>query len=102
MENYLKALAQINFNTIVFIIGNTQSCFVFGIDDKFLMLRCSLAGIQGMIESPGFLKINEYTLINTKFYASKKPGRLISLKGGSIHKVSRNSWKHFKDMPAEF
>ena len=102
MENHHKTLMQVNFNIIVFIIGNTQSCFVFYVDEKFSMLQCSLDGIRKVIDFPDFLKINEYTLINTKFYTGKKPGRLISLKGGSIHKVSRNSWKHFNDMPTEF
>ena len=81
---------------------NAKTCFVFNIEGKISMLKNSLEYIQKNIDFPGFLKINEYTLINTKFYTGKKSGRIISLKGGSIHKVSRNSWKHFKDMPAEF
>ncbi|WP_421920341.1 hypothetical protein [Marinifilum sp.] len=102
MENQNKALEQIDFTTIVFIIGNAQGCFAFDIEEKVSMLQCSIEGVKRNIDFPGFLKINEYTLINSKFYTGKRSGRIISLKGGSMHKVSRNSWKHFKDMPAEF
>ena len=102
MKNDYKTLEQIDFNIIVFIIGKANTCFVFDIDGKNLMLPCSLGDIQKNIDFPGVLKINQFTLINSKFYTGKKPGRLISLKGGSIHKVSRNSWKYFKDMPAKF
>lgn len=102
MKNYHKALKQIDFNTIVFIVGNVKGCIVFDIDGEVSMLHKSLENIQKNIDFPGFLRANEFTLINTKYYAGKKPGRIINLKGGSMHKVSRNSWKHFTDMPAEF
>lgn len=102
MDNHYKRLEQIDFTTIVFIIGNAKTCFVFNIEGKFSMLKNSLEDIQKNIDFSSFLKINDFTLINTKFYTGKKPGRIISLKGGSMHKVSRNSWKHFKDMPADF
>lgn len=92
---------QINCDTVIFIIGNSQTCFVFGIDNRFSVEQGSVEDIWKTIDSSCFLRINDYTIINSKFYVNKEPGRLIKLKGGSIHKVSRNSWKHFNDMPAE-
>jgi hypothetical protein len=101
MKNYHKVFEQVDFNTTVFIVGNVNGCFVFDTEGKVSILQCSLEIIQKNIDFPGFLKVNEFTLINTKFYTGKRPGRIISLKGGSIHKVLRNFWKHFNDMPAE-
>jgi hypothetical protein len=102
MENQYKKLEQVDFISIVFIVGNVKSCIAINIDGKVSMLKCSLEDIKKNIDYPGFLRVNEFTLINTKYYTGKRPGRLISLKGGSMHKVSRNSWKHFNDMPALF
>ncbi|WP_321296073.1 hypothetical protein [Marinifilum fragile] len=45
MKNYHKALKQIDFNTIVFIVGNVKGCIVFDIDGEVSMLHKSLENI---------------------------------------------------------
>jgi hypothetical protein len=87
---------------ILFVIGNTQSCFVFSTDNLAVELDRSLYHVHDELKELDFIQINGYTIINTRFFVAKKPKRRITLKGGSLHKVSRNSWKHFKDMPTEF
>lgn len=96
MEEKNKAAKQVDFNSMEFIIGNAQSCFAFDKDRKFSILKCSLYHLLETIEKPEWLRINDYTLINTKYCLGIKKGRTISLTGGSMHKVSRNCWKHFK------
>ncbi|NOU62271.1 hypothetical protein [Marinifilum caeruleilacunae] len=91
---------QINYNNIIFIIGNTQSCFVFNVDSQVLKLERSLLSIYKEVKSNGFVQINDFALINAMFVVRKHSGRRITLKGGSIHKVSRKFWKYFDDMPA--
>ena len=80
---------------IVFIVGNTESCFIFQVDKKVVELRSSLYQLNKELEEKHFLKINPHTLFNTMYFENKLPHRQISLKGGSIHKVSRNCWRHF-------
>ena len=84
-----------DYQDIVFIVGNEQSCFAFSTDNQIIELRYSLFHIHDKLKELDFFQINGYTIFNTKYFVDKKPKRQITLKGGSIHKVSRNSWKHF-------
>jgi hypothetical protein len=93
---------QINYEYIVFVIGNSQDCFAFEVDNHITELKCSLFYIYKKLKGLDFIQINDYTIFNTKYFVDKKSKRQIVLKGGSIHKVSRNSWKLFKMMPAKF
>ncbi len=80
---------------ILFVVGNTQSCFAFGVDNRVVEIQCSLFQLYGRLKELNFIQINGYTIINTKYFIDKKQKRQIILKGGSMHRVSRNSWKHF-------
>ena len=76
---------------IVFVVGNNQSCFAFGVDNRVVEMQCSLFQLYDKLKEPDFIQINGYTIINTKYFIDKKTKRHIHLKGGSIHKVSRSS-----------
>lgn len=80
---------------ILFVVGNTQSCFAFGVDNRVIEMQYSLFQLYDKLKERGFIQINGYTIINTKYFIDKRQKRQIILKGGSIHKVSRNSWKQF-------
>lgn len=85
----------INYENVIYIVGNFQSCFAFGIDKQVIEMKSSLYHLQQALKEQGFMPVNGFTIINTKYFLSKKDKRLISLKGGSIHKVSRKLWNHF-------
>ncbi len=80
---------------IIFVVGNSQRCFAFCVDNRVVEMRYSLFQLYDTLKELDFIKINGYTIINTKYFIDKRQKRQIILKGGSIHKVSRNSWKHF-------
>ena len=82
-----------DYQDIVFIVGNGQSYFTFNADNQLIELRYSLFHIHDKLKELDFIQINGYIIFNTKYFAAKD---------GNIHKVSRNSWKHFKTMPTEF
>lgn len=92
----------LEYQKIVFVVGNPQSCYAFCVDNQVIELRYSLFQIYSKLKELDFMPINSYTIFNTKYFVAKKSKRQITLKGGSIHQVSRNSWKHFKAMPTEF
>ncbi|MGQ1948826.1 LytTR family transcriptional regulator DNA-binding domain-containing protein [Geofilum sp. OHC36d9] len=80
---------------ILFVVGNAQSCFGFCVDNRVIEMQYSLFQLYDKLKEQDFIRINGYTIINTKYFIDKKQKRHIILKGGSIHKVSRNFWKHF-------
>lgn len=93
---------QINYDEVTFIIGDIKACFVFDVDAHIKKVKSSLYSMYEKVKWYGFVQINDFTLINTKYIKHKQPGRLITLKSGGIHKVSRNSWKYFNNLPTSF
>lgn len=85
---------QVDYNDIIYILGNTQSCFVFQLNEIVVELNCSLHCLSEKLEPEGFIQANNFTLINTRFVVNSKSKRFISLKGGSMHKVSRKFRKY--------
>lgn len=90
---------QVNYKNIVYVVGNNRGCFAYYENNQIAEIEDSLHCLLQKLKEQGFLKINDFTIFNTKYFIGKKPKRQINLKGGSIHKVSRNMWKHFKDLP---
>ncbi|WP_430817890.1 LytTR family DNA-binding domain-containing protein [Carboxylicivirga sp. RSCT41] len=90
---------QINTSNTIYILGNVQNCYCIGDKMPHMLLRMPWQSIKEELKQDGFMQINDFTLINTKFIIHIKPGRIIILKGGSIHKVSRKFWKHFRECP---
>lgn len=80
---------------IVFIIGNSKCCFAFTSSHRIISIKCSLDVLDSEV-SQNFLRVNYYTIINTRFFVKKSLKREITMKDGSVHKVSRQKWKGFK------
>jgi hypothetical protein len=95
MENQNKVLEQIDFNTAVFIVGNVQSCFVFNADKTIVEIKQPIKEVSNMIGEQYFIQVNNATLINSKFFVSKKNGQHIKMEDGYLHKVFRRRWKDF-------
>ena len=89
----------VSYNDVIYILEDAKGRFAYGVDDLGIELHCPLNCLSEKLEPLGFLRINSFTLVNTRFVVGKKGKRLILLKGGSIHKVSRSIWKHFAGMP---
>ncbi|MCG8578795.1 MAG: LytTR family transcriptional regulator DNA-binding domain-containing protein [Bacteroidales bacterium] len=79
----------------VYIHGDIHRSYCYGDDTPVKIVRRSLYSLEKELKQEGFMRINDFTLINTKFRIGTAPGRIITLKGGSKHKVSRQFWKHF-------
>lgn len=86
---------QINYQNIIYIVGDSKNSFAVVDDKRVIEIGFSLYHLQVDLKDQSFMPINGFTIINTKYFVSKNPQRQITLKGGSIHKVSRNFWKHF-------
>lgn len=81
---------------LVFVIGNSKCCFATMQNQKITKIKCSLDVIDSDLSGNCFLRINYYTIINTRFYVGKQGKKEIILKDGSVHKVSRKRWNDFK------
>jgi len=80
----------------VLIIGNTKCCFAFTQDRRIIKINYSFKTLESELSKDCFLRINDHTIINTKFYVDKQGKKEIIMKDGSIHKVSRQRWNDFK------
>ncbi len=80
---------QVDYSNVICILGNVQSCFVCETNGTVSQVECSLAELQLKLKESNFIRVNNYTLINTRFVINSKSKRIINLKGGSMHKVSR-------------
>lgn len=81
---------------VIFIVGNGKCCFAFTLNNKIRKIKCSLDVLDSDLSEDCFLRINYYTIINTRFYVGKQGKKEIIMKDGSIHKVSRKQWNGFK------
>ena len=95
MENHYKTLEQIDFNTIVFIIGNVNGCFAFNADKTIVEIKQSIKEASNILKEQYFIQVNNATLINSKYFVSKKNGQHIKMQDGYLHKVFRRRWKNF-------
>jgi DNA-binding LytR/AlgR family response regulator len=80
----------------IFFIGNSKCCFAFTLDHRIIKISYSLDVLDSELPKDCFLRINYYTIVNTKFLVHKNEKREIIMKDGSIHKVSRQKWKAFQ------
>lgn len=80
----------------IFIIENAKCCFAFTQDRRIIKINCSFKTLESELSKDCFLRINDHTIINTKFYVDKQGKKEIIMKDGSIHKVSRQRWNDFK------
>ena len=71
---------QINFENIIYIVGNSQSSFAVVDDQQVIEIGSSLYHLQNELKDQSFMPINGFTIINTKHFVSKNPQRQISLK----------------------
>gem|GEM_PF-4391264 len=81
---------------IIFFTGNSKCCFAFTSNHRIMKINCSLDILDSELPKDCFLRINYYTIINTRFFVDKNVKREIVMKDGSVHKVSRQKWKGFK------
>lgn len=90
---------ELNSENIIFVLGNSRDCFGFCIRNHVSEYGYNLTEMLDMLRDFNFVRINRFTIINTKYIEYKISKRCIALKGGSIHKVSRNFWKQFDNTP---
>ncbi len=84
-----------NYENIVYIIGNLHSCFVFGVDKKITEIKISISNLGRQLKEYNYLQINNYTLINTRFFVKKEGKQQIKMNDGSQHKLFRRQHKQF-------
>lgn len=91
---------ELDYQDILFIVGNnSKTCFAIMLDKPMVELKYSSLHVYSQLKDLGFIQINSFTIINTKYLVNKGGKRHVILKGGSVHKVSRNKWQNFKDTP---
>ncbi|MDC1107021.1 hypothetical protein OAT16_09965 [Prolixibacteraceae bacterium] len=81
-----------HLNDLVYILDCGSYCVSVDIDGVVVKLNNNLANLISNSDSY-YIRINDFTIVNTKYIKNKSEGRTLSLKGGTVHRVSRTSWK---------
>ncbi len=85
----------INSSETVYIIGNTSCCYAFNCQKEITRLKYPLKDLYIELRPENFMWINNFTLVNTRYFIARKNKYEIQLKDGSLHKVFRRKWKEF-------
>ncbi len=88
-------MKEIDYDTIVFVIGNSKGCFVFKVDKTIIEIEQSIMEVSKILKEQYFIQVNNTTLINGKYYANKEQELHIKMQDGYLHKVFRRRWGDF-------
>ncbi|MFV0289624.1 MAG: LytTR family transcriptional regulator DNA-binding domain-containing protein [Mangrovibacterium sp.] len=83
---------------VVYVVITEQVCSMCHVDRQVKLIELTGA-FRGDLKREYFIRINKYTWVNSRCINKRLIQRKIQLTDGSIHNVSRNSWKHFAAMP---
>lgn len=86
------------YQDIIYIVALDGICFVFLVNKKVKYVKHSMKALEEMFVNLGFVRINYFSIINTKYYVRNNPsgGKEIIMKNGIILSVSRRKWPFFK------
>lgn len=93
----INSKMQINFENIIYIIGNQNSCFAFNTDKSITEIKESVKKLCCKLKEQNYIQVNNYTLINTKYYVLKENKQRIKMSDSSLHKLFRRQYKNFKE-----
>lgn len=87
----------LNIESWMYIVGWGNTCFVFSKEGFTDIRRISVDELEEQLKDHiEFIRINIYTIINTRFYMNSDKNRNIVMKNGIRFKVSRRNSKLFK------